>query len=80
MCVWGGERTVVAFGVVVDVEGFFSNKVGDVLVLGLFLGVPLGGGHCDSCLQYGILMCAWRGGGGGGVEQRWRRGGGEKVR
>lgn len=44
-------RTVVAFGVVVDVKGFFGDEVGDVLVFGLFLGVPLRGRHCDGCLQ-----------------------------
>lgn len=42
----GGRRTVVAFGVVVDVEGFFGDEVGDVFVLCLLFGVALGGGHC----------------------------------
>lgn len=37
----GEGRTIVAFSVVVDVEGFFGDEVGDVLVLGLFLWVPL---------------------------------------
>ena len=38
----GRGLTVVPFGVVVKVEGLPGNKVGDVLVLGLLLGVSFG--------------------------------------
>lgn len=60
----GGEgegRTVVAFGVVVDVEGLFGDEVGDVFVFGLLFGIALGGGHGGGCSG---IVCWWRGGGG----------------